>query len=336
MADGDVDIPKIGKLPKKVLIPLAVGLAGFVAWRFWQAKKGTGSDGTDSTVADGEFGAVDSSIPGVVGAVSGNNAYGDSGNSNTDNGNDPTRFTNNAQWTDYVVGKLQQSDTWTYTDIVTAIGLGLASKPTTDTQQAILRAALAVGGQPPSGAIVIVTGGNTAITVAPTGLKVTAVTQTTVSLSWNAVAGAASYRVYRSGASTNVGVATGTTIRIDGLQPATSYTFHVTALTASNQAGPTSANVSAKTSTYALAKPATPTVSAITKTNAKVSTKAVAHADGYRWYINGVARGYSESPTNFTIGSLAANHKYTVTVAADLAHQNPGPTSAGRVFTTKK
>jgi hypothetical protein len=330
----DVEIPKLGKLPKKVLIPLAVGLAGFVGWRFWVARKDAAS-AADSTVEDGDFGAVDSSIPGVVGAVSPNNSYGDSGNT-TDNGNDPTRFTNNAQWTDYVVGKLQQSDTWTYTDIVTAIGLGLASKPTTDTQQAILRAALAVGGQPPSGAIVIVTGGNTAITVAPTGLKVTGVTQTTVSLSWNAVPGAASYRVYRSGASTNVGVATGTTIRIDGLQPATSYTFHVTALSASNQAGPTSSNVSGKTTGYTLAKPSTPTVSAITKNSVKVSTKAVPHADGYRWYINGGTRGYSESPTNYSIGGLAAGHKYTVTVAADLAHQNPGPQSAGRAFTTKK
>jgi hypothetical protein len=335
MADGDVDIPKIGPLPKKVLIPLAVGLAGFVAWRFWQAKKGTGADAGDSTVTDGDFGAVDSSIPGVVGAVSPTNSYGDSGNT-TDNGDDPTRFTNNAQWTEYVVGKLQQSDTWSYTDIVTAIGLGLAGKPTTTAQQSILRAALAIGGQPPSGAIVIVSGGNTSITVAPTGLKVTAVTQTTVSLSWNAVPGAASYRVYRSGASTNVGSSTGTTIRIDGLQPATSYSFHVAALSSSAQAGPNSANVNAKTSAYALAKPSTPTVGSITKNSVKVSTKAVPHADGYRWYINGGTRGYSESPTNYSIGGLAAGHKYTVTVAADLAHQNPGPVSAGKTFTTKK
>jgi hypothetical protein len=312
MADGDVDIPKIGPLPKKVLIPLAVGLAGFVAWRFWQAKKGTGADAGDSTVTDGDFGAVDSSIPGVVGAVSPTNSYGDSGNT-TDNGDDPTRFTNNAQWTEYVVGKLQQSDTWSYTDIVTAIGLGLAGKPTTTAQQSILRAALAIA-----------------------GLKVTAVTQTTVSLSWNAVPGAASYRVYRSGASTNVGSSTGTTIRIDGLQPATSYSFHVAALSSSAQAGPNSANVNAKTSAYALAKPSTPTVGSITKNSVKVSTKAVPHADGYRWYINGGTRGYSESPTNYSIGGLAAGHKYTVTVAADLAHQNPGPVSAGKTFTTKK
>jgi len=335
MAEGDVEIPKVGKLPKKVLIPLAVGLAGFVAWRFWTARQDA-ADATDTTDTTGDFGAVDGSIPGVIGAVSPTNSYGTDTGNTTDNGDDPTRFTNNAQWTDYVVGKLQQSDTWTYSDIVTAIGLGLAGKPTTTAQQDILRAALAVGGQPPSGAIVIVTGGNTAITVAPTGLKVTGVTQTTVSLSWNAVPGAASYRVYRSGASTNVGSSTAPSIRIDGLQPATSYTFHVTAFSASASAGPTSANVTGKTTGYTLAKPATPTVASITKNSAKVSTRAVAHADGYRWYINGVAHGYSESPTGYTVSGLAANHSYTVSVAADLAHQNPGPTSAGKKFTTKK
>lgn len=233
----DVTIPKIGKLPKKILIPLVVGLAGFVGWRYWQARNGTGAD-AQSTITDGEFGAVDSSIPGVAGAVSPTNSYGDSGNTATgDSGNDPTRFTNNSQWTDYVVGKLQQSDTWTYTDIVTAIGLGLAGRPTTDAQQAILRAALAVGGQPPSGAIVIVSGGNTAILIAPVGRLVTS-RPDHLTFQWGAVAGADHYVITQ----TNGGqyVATGTQYTVSGLTASTSYTFKIAAANAAGTQGPAS------------------------------------------------------------------------------------------------
>lgn len=236
MADGDVEIPKVGKLPKKILIPLAVGLAGFVGWRYWQARNGAGAD-AGSTITDGEFGAVDSSIPGVAGAVSPTNSYGDSGNTGDGGVDDPTRFTNNAQWTDYVVGKLQQSDTWTYTDIVTAIGLGLAGKPTTDAQQAILRAALAIGGQPPSGAIVIVSGGNTPILIAPVG-KLIVSRPDHLTFQWGPVSGADHYVLTQ----TNGGqyVATGTQYAVTGLSPNTSYTFKIAAATASGTLGPSS------------------------------------------------------------------------------------------------
>lgn len=237
MAEGDVEIPKIGKLPKKVIVPLAVGLAGFVGWRYWQARKTAASDAT-STVTDGDFGAVDSSIPGVAGAVSPTNSYGDSGNAGTgDAGNDPTRFTNNAQWTDYVVGKLQQSDTWTYTDIVTAIGLGLAGRPTTDAQQAILRAALAIGGQPPSGAIVIVSGGNTAILIAPVARLVTT-RPDHLTFDWGPVAGADHYVITQANGGQYL--ATGTQYTVTGLTANTSYSFKIAAANASGTQGPSS------------------------------------------------------------------------------------------------
>lgn len=237
MSDGSVEIPKVGKLPKNVLIPLVIGLTGFVGWRYWQARK-SASDAAASTITDGEFGAVDSSIPGVAGAVSPTNSYGDSGNPATgDPGNDPTRFTNNAQWTDYVVGKLQQSDTWTYTDIVTAIGQGLAGKPTTDAQQGILRSALAVGGQPPSGAITIVSGGNTAITIAPVASLVTS-RPDHLTFQWGPVAGADHYVITRTdGAQYQV---TGISYTVTGLNAGTSYSFTIAAANAAGTPGPTS------------------------------------------------------------------------------------------------
>ena len=54
MADGDVEIPKVGKLPKKVVIPLAVGIVAFIGWRFWQARQG-GTDDETGTIEDGDF-----------------------------------------------------------------------------------------------------------------------------------------------------------------------------------------------------------------------------------------------------------------------------------------
>lgn len=275
MSDGNVDVPKVGPLPKKVILPLAVGLAGFVAWRFYQNRQDAAAD---STVTDGEFGAVDSSIPGVVGAVSPDNSYGsgDTGNAG-DAGNDPTRFTNNAQWTDYVVGKLSSSDVWTYTDIVTALGLGLAGKPTTDTQQSILRAALAVAGQPPSGSILIVSGGNVAPMTAPITGRATA-TDKTFTMSWQAVAGADHYVITQS----NGGTYQTSTLSytVTGLNPSTSYAFKLAAANAAGLVGP-SASVSGKTAAGAVAVPGTHPVGwGWVRVSAGASAPAIAKKEG--------------------------------------------------------
>lgn len=333
MAEDDITIPKVGKLPKKVVIPLAVGLAGFIAWRFWTARNAV-SDG-EGTIADGEFGAVDSSIPDVLGGVKPGNMYGDGGNQSDTGVDDPTRFTNNAQWTDYVVGKLQQSESWSYTDIVTAIGNGLSGKPTNDAQQAILRAALAVGGNPPSGPITIVGGGNTNVTVAPSGLRVAGVTTTSITLTWSPVSGATTYGVYRSDAgSGTVAVVNGTQATVAGLQPNSNYSFKVAAFNSANVAGPQSASVNGKTQAQTLAKPATPTVVDVRTTSAKATIPAVSGADGYQWFLNGALKAYSEAPT-LTLSGLRSKTTYRISVAADLHRQAPGPRSAERSFKTK-
>jgi hypothetical protein len=329
----DVNIPKVGKLPKSVLIAVGVGAAGFIGWKYWQASKGTGADA--GTVADGEFGAVDSSIPGVLGAVSPTNSYGDGGNTTDTGGTGPGRFTNNAQWTDYVVGKLSQSDQWSYTDIVVAIGNGIAGKPTTTMQQDILKAAVAIGGQPPEGAIVIVPGGNTGILVAPTNAHLQSVGTDSAVIAFNTVPGAVRYTVYRSGGgSSSVGVGSTSPITISGLSPNTSYTMTVAAQNAAGTDGPNSNSVSVKTAPLSLAKPNTPTIVKITGDAVVVNTGAIPHAGLYRWFLN----GKSISTTAFagaTIAPLPRKTKYTVTVRAEAAGQPPGPTSNGKVFTTK-
>jgi len=333
MAEGDINIPKVGSLPKKVVIPLALGIAAFIGWRVYQSRTAA-TDTTDTTVTDGDFGAVDSSIPGVLGAVSPTNSYGsgDTGSTSGGDGTTPGSFTTNAAWTTYVTNALDAA--YDYADIAAALGNYLGSQPLSTAQQTIVRAAIAVGGYPPVGSFSIIPGGNTDLTVAPSGLKTTAVGQTSVTIAFTPVPGATEYRAYR-GVGVNVAASHGSPIIIAGLSPNTDYTVTIQGLTASGKYSPSSAPLKFKTAAYGLAKPGTPTVSSITKTSAVVKTGAVAHADGYRWYINGQAHGYSEAPS-YTVSGLAANHAYNVSVAADLAHQNPGPTSATRKFTTKK
>jgi chitinase len=90
-------------------------------------------------------------------------------------------------------------------------------------------------------------GGDPSPTVpaAPAGLAVTGTTSSSVSLAWNAVPGATGYTVYRDGVKATT--ATGTSVTVTGLSPATSHTFQVTA---SNAAGE-SAKSAAVTATTA-------------------------------------------------------------------------------------
>ncbi|MEV7055685.1 glycoside hydrolase family 18 protein [Streptomyces microflavus] len=66
----------------------------------------------------------------------------------------------------------------------------------------------------------------------PAGLRTTAVTSSSVALSWNAVSGATGYNVYRGG--TKVATATGPSATVTGLAASTAYSFQVTA---ANEAG---------------------------------------------------------------------------------------------------
>src|SRR6266545_409362 len=75
-------------------------------------------------------------------------------------------------------------------------------------------------------------GGTVTVPPTPTGLTVTGTTSSSVSLSWNASAGATGYKVYRG---TNVTTVTGTSATISGLNAATTYTFTVSATNAAGE-----------------------------------------------------------------------------------------------------
>ncbi|MFG2263741.1 PHB depolymerase family esterase [Streptomyces sp. NPDC048720] len=91
-------------------------------------------------------------------------------------------------------------------------------------------------------------GGGTGGLPAPTGLTVTGTTDTTASLTWSAVSGAASYTVYRDGA--KAGSATGTSYTDTGLGSGTKYTYTVAATDSGGAAGARSSAVTATTTGY--------------------------------------------------------------------------------------
>lgn len=241
----DINVPKIGPIKKPVVIAVGVAAAAIVGWRYWQSRTGTGADvATTSDYADG------GTIPAVAGAVSPDNSYGSSGQP-VDNTQSSYGFhgTTNDQWVQYATTQLTQSTDWSYTDIVSALGNFITNKPVSTLQQQIIQAAIGLAGYPPVGSHTVIPGGDTPISIAPTITSAIAQSTSTVKITWTPVAGAAGYYIYRDGASTEIGAGLGTWAVVSGLNPGTSYTFHVAGHTAAGKIGPHSAGVTAKTFT---------------------------------------------------------------------------------------
>ncbi len=170
---------------------------------------------------------------------------------------------------------------------------------------------------------------------APGGLKVTATSANTVSLSWDAVPGAGNYQVFEGGVAANVGSSWDTTAVIGGLQFNRSYTFTVAAGQIGTEAtGQASAPVKATTATVTLAAPTGLKVTSATATTLVVAAGAVPFADHYLWYVDGVAHGSSDNPT-YTIRGLKGKTHYQLAVAADTITTVPGPNSATITGTTR-
>jgi chitodextrinase len=156
-------------------------------------------------------------------------------------------------------------------------------------------------------------GGTVTPPAAPTGLTVTGVTSTSVSLSWTGSAGATGYKVYRG---TNVTTVTGTSATITGLAASTTYSFQVSATNSAGESAKSGA-VSATTSSGTGTPPPTPTgltVTGVTSTSVSLAWNASAGATGYKVY-----RGTSVTTvtgTSATIGGLAASTTYSFQVSA--------------------
>lgn len=154
----------------------------------------------------------------------------------------------------------------------------------------------------------------------PTGLAVTAHTDTTVTLSWHAADRAASYTVYSGDTAVASGI-TGTTDTVTGLTAGTKYHFTVTA---SNSAGESahSATVSVTTDSPPTSAPKPPkdlTVTATTTSTVALSWQASDTATSYTVYRGDTKVSSGITATSYTATGLSADTAYHFTVTASNA-----------------
>ena len=330
---GQVDVPVVGSVDKRVLLGVGGVGAAFLGWKYYQSRSAAAYDPEAAVDPGMEDPGV---LPAVSGAVSDTNDYGLPNGSSSSADTYGFTGTTNAQWTQYAANQLSQaSDTWSYGTIVTALGAFIANKPLTSVQQQIVQAAMAVAGPAPEGSHVIIPGGDTPMTVAPTGLAGSALSSTSVRLTWRAVAGASGYRIYRSGVTQAVGEANGTTGEVGGLQPGTKYAFQVAAHTGSGQVGPKSGSVSVTTKTVSVKAPGKPVTRGVTKSSLTLTWGAVPGAVKYEVYRNGSAVG-SPVSTYLAQSGLKANTNYSYQVVAVGAGNAKSPKSPAVKAKTKK
>jgi poly(hydroxyalkanoate) depolymerase family esterase len=143
-------------------------------------------------------------------------------------------------------------------------------------------------------------GDDTGTLPAPTGLTVTGTTDTTVSLSWKAVAGAVSYAVYRGG--TQVGSTASASYTDTGLATGTTYSYTAAAVDTSGAAGSASPAVVATTTGF------TPTCH--TASNYDHTAAGRAHQSGGYAYAtgSGQAMGLWNTFTSHTLKQTAPGY----------------------------
>jgi len=175
-----------------------------------------------------------------------------------------------------------------------------------------------------------VTGGFVALP-APSGLQVTGVSNSSITLSWNGVTGAAGYDVYRGGAKVNAALVGGTAYTDSGLVAGTSYSYTVKAVTSSGGASAASAAVSGTTSGSPppLSSPTGLGVGATTASTVTLAWSAASGASGYHVYRNGGK--ITASPvgaTGYVDSGLAASTSYSYTVTSYAGGNESAPSAA--------
>jgi len=182
---------------------------------------------------------------------------------------------------------------------------------------------------------------------APTGLKVTGSDDTSVSLAFDAVAGAAGYNVYRASGGglgkVNGTMVTATTYKDAGLTAGTSYSYQVRAVSGTLAEGAPSAVVIAMTTGHppVLAAPGDLKVTATTAASVSLAFTASPGAAGYNIYRAASAGGTASrvsggllGGTTFTDSGLAAATTYYYTATAQSPAGVESPPSAEVAATT--
>jgi hypothetical protein len=97
-------------------------------------------------------------------------------------------------------------------------------------------------------------GGTTAIPSVPAGVTATALSASSISISWSTVSGATSYKVYYEIGSSNTknlaGTATGTSYTHTGLEANTAYCYYIKAINSAGESGYSAYSSSASATTF--------------------------------------------------------------------------------------
>lgn len=148
---------------------------------------------------------------------------------------------------------------------------------------------------------------------APLNLRVWPKSESENNLTWDAVAGARAYRIYRDGkylaqAETNQALDS-------ALAPATRYCYRVTAVSATGKESAASNEACATTPAKRIAAPADITAKAVSDSQINVSWKETKGAKEYRVYRDGVFLTTAKTPSLADMG-LKSSTRYCYTVTA--------------------
>jgi chitodextrinase len=169
---------------------------------------------------------------------------------------------------------------------------------------------------------------------APTGVAVTATTQTGISLAWNAATdnvGVTGYALYLNG--TKVGTTAQTSYGFSGLSCGTSYTVAVAAYDAAGNLSATATSAPTTSTCSDTTRPTVPgglSVTGTTQTGISVAWSAATDnvgVTGYALYLNGTKVG-TTAQTSYSFSGLTCGTSYTLAVAAYDAAGNLSSTAS--------
>ena len=154
----------------------------------------------------------------------------------------------------------------------------------------------------------------------PVEFEVTSVTDSSVSLRWKQVSGAAGYNLYRDGGKVNVAVISDTSFTNNNLNSGTTYGFNVKAVSSSGTESLSSNPITAKTTGNppAIQIPNGLTTTGVTATSVSLKWNSAADAKSYNIYRNGnkLANVMLTSYTDTGLTS-ATEYRYQVSSVKD-------------------